>query len=321
MQSLSPEIIEKKILENYIDYQYLFVEFQSKFMSNLYSRYQSLESGNLVLYFAKRTHQDILRKKDYDLNFNISYERFWKTLNEINPRHRSIIKIADDLYLPKETTRRKILELTEQEVLRKKNRITGWLPDEQLRQNYNLIIEQEINGIFKLLSFVSEKLNHSISREAITKEIKDKFSFYWFHYLETQLEYLKSWSMQLDDLELVFIFLQVARLFTKKAKEKYISHADLYDDPSLIKKFIDKSISVTSISEVTKIPRATCIRKLRLLVKLKMISQDNISKRYYLIPNFASENLISKKRTGEVVKIFSKLFFIFIKAENLKTLN
>ena len=107
----------------------------------------------------------------------------------------------------------------------------------------------------------------------------------------------------------------------QKPKKKNLSHKNLYDDPSLFKQFMNVSISANSISEVTKIPRATCIRKLRLLVKLKMISQDNISKRYYLIPNFASENLISKKRTGEVVKIFSKLFFIFIKAENLKTLN
>ena len=47
---------------------------------------------------------------------------------------------------------------------------------------------------------------------------------------------------------------------------------------ALLKEFISASISATSISEVTKIPRATCVRKLETLVKLKVISQDKIQK-------------------------------------------
>ena len=51
--------IENKILEDWIEYQYLFIEFQSKFLTNLHVRYQGIDNGNLVLYFAKQTHQDI----------------------------------------------------------------------------------------------------------------------------------------------------------------------------------------------------------------------------------------------------------------------
>ena len=68
---LSSKSIEKIILDNFIEYQYLFVESQSNFLSGLHDRYQSVENGNLVLYFAKQTHQAILRQKDYNLNFNI----------------------------------------------------------------------------------------------------------------------------------------------------------------------------------------------------------------------------------------------------------
>ena len=64
METESKENIEKIILENYSDYQDLFVEFQSKFLSGLFTRYQSIENGNLVLYFAKETHQEILKKKN-----------------------------------------------------------------------------------------------------------------------------------------------------------------------------------------------------------------------------------------------------------------
>ena len=44
-------------------------------------------------------------------------------------------------------------------------------------------------------------------------------------------------------------------------------------------------ISATSISEVTGIPRANCIRKLEKYIKMKIIEKDPITKRYILIPN------------------------------------
>ena len=131
MQLLLRKKIENVILENYIEYQYLFIEIQSKFLSGLYSRYESVENGNLVLYFAKQTHQDVLRQKDYDLNFNISYEKFWENHSKIYPKKISIQKIAEDTLIPKETTRRKILQLIRQKVLNKKDTNIGWLPNER----------------------------------------------------------------------------------------------------------------------------------------------------------------------------------------------
>ena len=319
MQQTSTKSIEKIILDNYIEYQYLFVEFQSKFMSGLFNRYQSLENGNLVLYYAKETHQDILRKKDYDLNFNISFEKFWENHSEVSPPPISIIKIGEDLLLPKETTRRKILQLIKQKVLNKKNKKTGWLPNEQYKQSYNSVIDEEIDGVCKLISYVCEKTNNSVSKEQVKKEIKEKFSFYWFHYLGAQLEYLKLWTKQLKDIELGLIFLQLAHLFTSKAKEKNLYHKDIFENPSLLKEFISASISSTSIAEVTGIPRATCVRKLDFLVKLKIIAQEKISKRYYIIPNVISDNFISQKITENAIKLFSNFYFICIRAINIKS--
>ena len=318
MQSLLVKNIEEKILENYLDYQYMFVEFQSKFLSGLHTRCQSVENGNLVLYYERQTHQAILRKKDYDLDFNLSYEKLWKNHSEINPRQISVIKIATETHLPKETTRRKILQLVKQKVLNKKNSNIGWLPNEQYKKNYNLFINEEITDVTRLINFVSEKINLSISKEEITKELKEKFSFYWFHYLSTQLKYFRLWSKQIKDLELVLILLQVANLFISKARKKNLSHKSLYDNPNLFKEFMSASISAASISEVTTIPRATCVRKLETLVKLKIVSQDTISKRYYLIPTITAGHLISREIAGKIVRLFSEFFFIFIKTMNLK---
>ena len=319
MKQLSAKIIKDKILQNYIEYQYLFAEFQSNFLTGLHSRYQSIENGNLVLYFEKQTHQEILRQKDYDLEFNISYENFWENHGVVNPRKISLKQIAKSTSLPKETTRRKVLLLTKQKVLNKKNKNIGWLPNEQYKRSYNLFVEKEIHDVAKLINFVCQKLNYSISNETITEELKKNFSFYWLHYLRMQLEYLRLWSKQLNDLELCLIFLQIANLICSKAKEMEISHKDIYQDPSLLKEFVKISISATSISEVTKIPRATCVRKLDILIGLKIVSQDKISKRYYIMPDTFSGSLISEKITENVVKTFSEFFFIILRTIFSKT--
>jgi len=318
MELSSSKIIKDNILSNYIEYQYLFVESQSKFLSSLYSSYQSVENGNLVMYYEKETHQDILREKDYDLNFNISYEKFWENHLKINPKRRSLIKIAEDTFLPKETVRRKILQLIKKKVLGKKDKCIGWLPSEEYKKNYNLFVNEEIESVARQINFICKKLNYFIAKEEITKELKENFSFYRFHYLGAQIKYLNLWTEQFKDSELVLIFLQVVNLFASKAKDKNITHKNLFDNPNLFKEFITASVSATSIAEVTKIPRGTCVRKLEHLVKLKMVSQDKISKRYYIIPDATADNLISQEITDKVVAIFSNLYFICVRAIKAK---
>jgi len=112
--------------------------------------------------------------------------------------------------------------------------------------------------------------------------------------------------------------LQVTHLFTLKAKGKNLSHKKLYDEPSLLKEFINVSVSSTSVAEVTNIPKATCIRKLEVLVKSKLISQDKISKRYYIIPNTIRDDLILMKTNEKVIKVFSEFYFICLRALNVK---
>ena len=43
-------------------------------------------------------------------------------------------------------------------------------------------------------------------------------------------------------------------------------------------------ISATSVSEVTGIPRANCIRKLEKYIKMKVVEKNLLTKRYNLIP-------------------------------------
>ena len=110
-QSELAEVINKKILENFAEYIKLFTPVQSNFLSDIYKRYKCLDSASIVLFFAKKTHQAILRKKEYDLNYDLSFEKFWYNHNEANIENSTIIEVAKKTNLPKETARRKIKEL------------------------------------------------------------------------------------------------------------------------------------------------------------------------------------------------------------------
>ena len=95
----------------------LFTPHQSNFLSDLYKRYECLDSANIVLFFAKKTHQAILRKKEYDLDYDLSFEKFWDNHNEVVIENSTIIDIAKNSSLPKETARRKLAELIKKKIL------------------------------------------------------------------------------------------------------------------------------------------------------------------------------------------------------------
>ena len=55
--------INQKIFENWLDYIKLFTPIQSNFLSHLYNRYQCMDSGNIVLFFAKKNSSNYFEKK------------------------------------------------------------------------------------------------------------------------------------------------------------------------------------------------------------------------------------------------------------------
>jgi hypothetical protein len=321
--TLSALEIKVKIIENFVEYAKIFTPFQSSFLCGLNQRYQCLDSGSLILNFARNTHQAILRKKDYDLNYDLSFENFWKNHKSVNQPRSTIMTIAQYANLPKETTRRKLLELTKQKILNKKNNYISWHPSEEYKLRYNIFVVEEIKNMAKLTKYITNLMKMNFSKEDIENEYKNKFSFYWYHYLDLQIKWMRLWKLRFKDLDIPLIFLQFAILLTSKLDQgKNISTSKLWSEPNIIKDQFHKGVSVsaTSISDITGIPRATCIRKLNIMVAKKMVLRDKNTKRYYLIPEALNKNLVSKELVEKVSEIFSEFYFISLKALSTKTL-
>ena len=112
--------IEKLLKENFTKLMPTFYEMESMFLAGVYKRYGDLESGNIVIYFARDLHLEILRKRENDLNFDLSLDMFWKNHRDIRQGKKKIILVSKETGLPKETTRRKILSLIKKKTFKKR---------------------------------------------------------------------------------------------------------------------------------------------------------------------------------------------------------
>ena len=82
-KKLEQNYIEEVLKENFIRLMPTFYEMQSTFLSGLYKRYGDLEGGNIVIFFARDLHLEILRKRENDLSFNL-VNSFQKIFNYSN---------------------------------------------------------------------------------------------------------------------------------------------------------------------------------------------------------------------------------------------
>ena len=310
--------IKKIYKSNYSKVLHEFISVQSDFLSDVYKRYdKDLDAANIVLYFAKNLHKSTLRERDKDLDFNISFENFWDNHQKTTQDKRKIIEIAQSTGLPKETARRKVNNLLKNKVLQKEKNFIYWSPPNEQRKTYNKVVERQINQISKLVQMISVLLNLKISKDKINTEVKKYFSFFWYHYLNTQLKYLKMWLKELNDLELILIAMQCVIQTTESLKDKNASSYDYFISGNIQSKKIqrDPSISATSVSEITGVPRATCIRKLDKLHKMKVVKKDNNSKRYHLdLKNLGSNAINTRRITEDTIDMFSEFYLIVLKA-------
>ena len=317
MNIIEKKLIQKNLTENFIKLMPTFYEMESSFLSGVYKRYGDLEGGNIVIFFARDCHLEILRKREKDLNFNLSLDNFWNNHKNIFQSRKKIILVSKETGLPKETTRRKIISLIKKKHLKKgeKNKLF-WEPDFPQKETYVKIIDEEINSLSKFIFEQLKLLSHNMPVSKIEKEIKNNYSFYWYHFLNVQLEYIKFWQDKLKDLEMLLIGVQVLILTLNTLKRNNNDFLSIFDNEKNMKTLSENNadISATSISDITGIPRATCIRKLDKFVKMKVLQKNVKSKRYSLIFNQTTFNpMLQPEWMKHKISIISNFSSIIIK--------
>lgn len=245
--------------------------------------------NDLIKYFISisliRNTFRIYQENGFKYNYDEYYSRDEIQIGEFN-----ISELAKEFELPKETMRRKILELEKAKVIRKQGK--KLIFD---KSAYNLVQPiKQIKITSKYLSKFSDILakekiiDESISEEQIIKRFKNEFSKTWLWFYEFQLPLMIRWKNFFEDINSFYIWgtcglNQVYNLKSKNKSEE-IESIVLDDFLETLLEESQAGLNIMSISEMTKIPRATVIRKIKFLEKEKLVQYNN--KKQYFLSNF-----------------------------------
>ena len=89
---------------------------------------------------------------------------------------------------------------------------------------------------------------------------------------------------------------------------KIIGHVNKKDEEN------NCSVGATSVSDVTGIPRATCIRKLEKLVSAGFLFREEKTKRYFVNQNIVdrTKNIITKDAVADSLGIFTSFICVIL---------
>ena len=297
-KKILPDDISSLLTENYSDSMKEFYEMQSVFLSSRYKIHKNIESSNILICFHRNVHLSIIRQREINLDYDISLDNFLNNINNIDLPTQKIISVVNAICIPKETVRRKIKNLVQKGYLFSgKNKEYYWNLTAKRKDVFFDLMSNDISIISKFVSNITKYLNLNLTQKTIEDEIKLQFSFYFFHFLNCQLTWFKMWQTKISDIDLIFIAMQALIPNLK------------YED-----KMSNSSISASSISEISGIPRPTCIRKLEKLVKLGLLLREVKTKRYYVnqLTSDRPKHITKKENIVLTIQAFSNFLSILI---------
>jgi len=325
-KNIDPEIISRLLYSHFSSLMSEFYEMQSGFLSTRYKLHKSLETSSIIISFIKSVHLAIIRQREKNLDHDLSLNNFFFNLNNLNSQSFSykIASVVNTTGIPKETVRRKLKKLIQQEVIMtNKYKEYYWKITPKRRDPFIKIIKKDIKALSKFTFNIGKFLNLNLNQKMIENEIESQFSFYFYHFLNCQLTWLKMWQDKIKDIDLVLISLQALiptlQYLDKNQATKDMNLENVYTIVGKTNEQYNASntaIGAASVSEITGIPRATCIRKLEKLVKLGMLVRETKTRRYFVNQITASrtKHIITKDNIRFTIETFSEYLSIILNA-------
>jgi predicted transcriptional regulator len=306
------------------------IKFQQEWTNNIYKQFKDYDKYILLMYLVSKSWEN-----DLDLLKFYSIDEYYSK-EEIKLSNISLLELSKNLKIPKETIRRKLLELEKQSLIKREGQII-FLAQSALNLQKPKNSIKNISIFFEKLSILlSEKdwFGSSITRKDIELYFKKYYTIFWNHYFQLQIPFLVRWKTIFGDLESFVIWANMGinqniileRNFQEAdiksnnlelKKEVYIANiismSDIKENETML------GVNATSISEISSIPRATVIRKLNKLLKKKIIKR-NKKLEYFLTgqgrlnEKIKSNYLINQKN----IALFVTDIFNLIKKSSLK---
>ena len=283
-KTLSDDQVYESIMRNYSNLSKDWIFHQWNWMNNVYSSFNDHYKYMIVISLIEKTLHF------YDqMNIQYSFDEFYaKSYQQIEKF--SITELCEKLDLPKETVRRKVLELEKEGVInRNKKKILidrkafpFIKPDNQIKfsSKYIYLVSQCLNKD----RLYSKKLDQKI----IENLIKKRFTLCWRWFYRMQIPLIIGYHKFMKDLTTFHIWgtvamnqvLNVQKHLETSGDEPPLDH---FTTSNILLKNLGSTtgISAMSISDMTQIPRATIIRKCKFLIENELLIM-NEKKQYVL---------------------------------------
>ena len=287
----------------------IWVYHQLEWCNGVYAAFKDHDKFLIIIFLTKKTLEN------YSNNLiKLSYDEFFSN-NTIEIEKFNLTEISSKLNIPKESARRKVMELENDGVIK--------------RINKKIIIDRScfnfskpINSIKRVSIFLATLLTickneriipQKVSSEELQLVIKDNFTNIWNLYYEVQIPMMINYKKIFKDYDTLHIYGACAANQHLDAKRLFKAPTDReHFIKSLFTNKKRQGINAMSISEITGIPRATVIRKLKKLIKIRFLSIDK-KKHYRLKGNFVSTLKPKQKDTLYRLANFSaKVYNILI---------
>tara|TARA_B100000401_G_scaffold385497_1_gene289264 strand:+ start:420 stop:1382 length:963 start_codon:yes stop_codon:yes gene_type:complete len=309
--NLVDEKVEKIIDKNFNKLSPLLYKLLVDWFISAFSNFKDIEKYIILIYLIN-TDLVFYRKNGIIVDYETFYKEKTLEIPKIN-----LINISKDLKIPKESVRRKIVSLEKAGVIKKSGKKI--IID---RSAYDTVKPREtLKNISVFLSQFSKILvenkitKNSVTSENIASVIKKNFSFCWYQFYKFLFSYVKRLKKQYSDLETICIGLLILynAVTYKEFRNKDLNLKKWRSEISNADKV---GLNAMSISDISKIPRSTVIRKLKFLQKKNILK---INQQKLITINFSEQELKNASKTqNEVIKDLTKLIIRIFNQINIK---
>ena len=305
------KIIYKTIEKNFSKLAPYYYSLISNWLIRAYKHYHDIDKFIIIIYLINKD-LIFLRRNGLIIDYDTFYKDKTVEIEKIN-----ITDISKDLHIPKESVRRKVLELEKKGVIKK----TGKKIFVDRSAFYAAQAVDTLKDFTTLLHEFSkllkkEKIGERIfETKEISSSIKKNFSFCWYQFYKFLFIFTNRWRKEVIDLETYCVGILVM-LNASHNKNFKIKDLNLKSYQKLVMSADNKGLNAMSISDITGIPRPTVVRKLKYLIKnnflhinkKKLISIDIKGSAYKRSTILQNQNMISL--SNFVFRVFNQIKII-----------
>jgi len=309
---IDEKIIFKTIAKNFSKLAPYYYTFISNWLIRSYKSYQDIDKFIIVIYLINK---DLIffRRNGLIIDYDTFYKEKTIEIEKIN-----ITDISKDLKIPKESVRRKVLELEKKGVIKKTgkkifvNRSAFYAAQAINTLKDLTILLHEFSKLLKKIK-VGEKV---IEPNEISISIKKNFSFCWYQFYKFLFIFTNRWRNEVRDLETFSIGILV--MLNASHNDSFrIKDLNLRAYQKFIQGSDERGMNAMSIAEITGIPRPTVVRKLKFLINNGFL---HINEKKLISVNIKGLAL-SRSRKLQDQNMLSLSNFIFRVFNQIKVIN